>query len=244
MEMMPYQAPLDAPGTPAFDAAAALAHSDAALAESTTRRSVPVMTAPANDDAPAWQAGLPTLRGLRLTLRELRQDDAPALVAQLTTDEVTRFISPPPTSVEGFERFIAWAHRRRSQGRYVCFAVVPEGQDTPVGMFQVHRLDDAGQTAEWGFVIGAAYWGRGLFLEGALLLLDFAFATLGVRRLEARACVANGRGTGALRKLGAVCERVLHRSFEKDGRHHDQGLWVLRPAWWRALVAPRSQTVH
>ena len=249
MEMMPYQANLDAPVMPApvmqaSDAAPALAQNDPALAASTAGRSMPVVMAPANDAAAAWQTGLPTLRGLRLTLRELQQDDAPALFAQLTNEEVTRFISPPPTSVEGFERFIAWAHRRRGQGRYVCFAVVPKGQDAPVGMFQIQRPDPESDTAEWGFVLGAAYWGRGLFLEGALLVLAFAFGALGLARLEARACLANGRGTGALRKLGAVCERVLRGSFEKDGRHHDQGLWVLRPTWWRALVAPRSHVVH
>lgn len=192
----------------------------------------------------SWHQALPTLAGLRLTLREMRLEDAPALFAQLTTEEVTRFISPPPTSVEGFEQFIAWAHRRRAQGRYVCFAVVPEGQDTPVGMFQVHLHDPHSRTAEWGFVLGAASWGTGLFLEGALLVLQFAFETLGVERLEARACTENGRGTGALRKVGAHCEQLLPGSFARHGALHDQGLWVLTPARWRALTTPRDAASH
>ncbi len=41
------------------------------------------------------------------------------------TVEVSRFISPPPTTVEGFERFILWAQRERQAGNYACFAVVP-----------------------------------------------------------------------------------------------------------------------
>ena len=41
--------------------------------------------------------------------------DAASLFALLTTEEVARFISPPPTSVEGFEKFIAWAHRERQR---------------------------------------------------------------------------------------------------------------------------------
>ena len=67
--------------------------------------------------------------------------DAAALLTLLTTEEVTRFISPPPTTIEGFERFIQWAQREREAGRYVCFAVVPEGYDTAVGLFQVRQLD-------------------------------------------------------------------------------------------------------
>ena len=42
-----------------------------------------------------------------------------------------------------------------------------------------------------------------MFMDGARMVVDFAVETLGVRRLEARAAVANGRGNGALRKLGA-----------------------------------------
>ena len=152
-----------------------------------------------------------------LTLRELRTSDAPALLELLTTEEVARFISPPPTTVEGFERFIAWAQRERAAGRYICFAVVPEGMDTAIGIFQVRQLDPTFATAEWGFAIGRAFWGTGVFSSAARLVVDFAFETVGVHRLEARAAVANGRGNGALAKLGAVREAILRRSFLRAG---------------------------
>ena len=79
-----------------------------------------------------WKQSLPVLHGKGISLRELRISDAPALLALLTTEEVTRFISPPPTTIEGFERFVQWAAREREGGRYVCFAVVPDGYDTAV----------------------------------------------------------------------------------------------------------------
>jgi ribosomal-protein-alanine N-acetyltransferase len=200
----------------------------------------PLSAAKAND----WRAGLPVLEGSQLTLRELRIEDAPALFEQLTTEEVARFISPPPASVEGFEEFIRWTHRERAAGRHVCFAVVPEGQVTAVGMFQIRILDRQQATAEWGFALGSAYWGTGIFLAAARPILDFAFEQMGLRRLEARACVANGRGTGALRKLGAVCEAVLHQSFERYGERLDQRLWTIQREDWRFLMAEPSDTVH
>ena len=55
-----------------------------------------------------WRQGLPTLRGRQVVLRELRASDAASLFALLTTEEVARFISPPPSTVAGFERFIDW----------------------------------------------------------------------------------------------------------------------------------------
>lgn len=155
--------------------------------------------------------------------------------------EVARFISPPPTTLEGFENFIAWTHRQRTAGQYACFAVVPEGMEVAVGIFQVRALQSSFQTAEWGFVIGSPYWGRGLFADGAAAVLEFAFETIGVHRLEARASVENGRGNGALRKVGAVCEGTLRQSFLKAGRYHDQHLWTLLNADWRAAESRREE---
>ena len=174
-----------------------------------------------------WCHQVPVLQGGGITLRELRVSDAASLLSLLTTEEVTRFISPPPTTIEGFARFIKWAHREREAGRYICFAVVPDGYDTAVGLFQVRQLDPTFGTAEWGFAIGSEFWGSGLFVTGAELVIDFAFDVIGAHRLEARAAVQNGRGNGALRKIGAVQEGILRKSFLRDGKYLDQSLWAI-----------------
>jgi len=136
-------------------------------------------------------------------------------------------------SVEGFERFVDYAHRRRSQGEFACFAVVPEGLDTAVGIFQLRALDAGFSTAEWGFALGSAFWGRGLFRQGAELLLAFAFDQMGVNRLEARAMASNDRGNGALRKMGARKEGVLRQAMAKGGCLHDAHLWAIVETDWR-----------
>jgi ribosomal-protein-alanine N-acetyltransferase len=189
-----------------------------------------------------WRTGLPVLAGKRVTLRQLRASDAPSLFAMLTTEEVSRFISPPPTTVEGFEKFIAWTLRMREVGSYACFAVTLEGSDTAIGIFQLRELEPGFGTAEWGFAIGAEFWGRGIFTEGAELMMQFAFETVGVHRLEARAAVKNGRGNGALRKIGAVQEGLLRRSFLKNGEYLDQVLWSILDEDWRG-IAFAGQTI-
>jgi [ribosomal protein S5]-alanine N-acetyltransferase len=192
---------------------------------------------------PDWREGLPVLRSLGFTLRELHSADAAPLAATLTTAEVSRFISPPPTDVAGFGRFIAWAQRERAAGRYACFAVVPDGDTHAVGIFQVRLIAGREGVAEWGFILGQAYWGTGLFLAGAQRVVDFAFETMGLHRLEARAAIANVRGNGALAKLGAFKEAVLRQSFERRGERLDQALWaVLRDDWWAARASHHPVT--
>jgi RimJ/RimL family protein N-acetyltransferase len=192
-----------------------------------------------------WREQLPVLAGDQVVLRELRTSDAASLFALLTTGEVARFISPPPSTVEGFERFIAWTLRQRAAGTYACFAVTLKGFDTAIGIFQVRETEPGFGTAEWGFAIGSPFWGTGVFENGAELVLEFAFETLGVHRLEARAASRNGRGNGALLKVGAVQEGVLRKSFLRNGEYLDQVLYAIVEDDWRASKQQDSRTpVH
>jgi RimJ/RimL family protein N-acetyltransferase len=192
-----------------------------------------------------WRVSLPDLRGEGATLRQLRASDAASLLASLSTEEVTRFISPPPTTVAGFERFIEWTGREQAAGRYLCFAIVPDGYEDAVGIIQVRQLDPTFATAEWGFALASAFWGSGLFQATARAVLHFVFEHVGIHRLEARAAVANGRGNAALQKLGAVSEGVLRRSFLKNGQYLDQVLWgIVATEWIPARSASALPRVH
>ena len=203
------------------------------------------MATPSTVTTSDWRVSLPVLAGSNFILRELRAEDAPTLLAMLTTEEVSRFISPPPTTIEGFELFISWTLREREQGHYICYGVVPAGMTTAVGLFQVRALEPGFGTCEWGFALGSQFWGTGLFVEGAAAVLNFGVDVLGSQRFEARAAVANGRGNGALRKIGAVQEGILRRSFLRDGRYHDQVLWsILAEDWRMQRVAQLAGVVH
>lgn len=191
-----------------------------------------------------WRRSLPVLTGHAVTLRELRLSDAPTLLAMLKTEEVERFISPPPTTVQGFERFILWTQRQREAGQYICFGIVPDGMEHAVGIFQVRQLEPSFKTAEWGFALGSGFWGTGRFLGGARLVLEFVFEQVEVHRLEARAAAQNGRGNGALAKVGAVKEGVLRKSFLKDGQYLDQVLWSIVREDWMHTKAVWGEKVH
>ena len=203
---------------------------------------LPVPAAPAQK---GWRSGLPSLSGAQITLRELRVSDAKDLLASLGTAEVTRLISPPPPTVDGFEKFIAWTNRHREAGKSIAYGVTLKGSDTVIGLFQVRSISNGFGVAEWGFALGSEFWGTGIFMDAALLVLDFAFDVLGVHRMEAKAAVRNGRGNGALQKLGAVQEAVLRRSFLRNGVYMDQAYWTILAATWREIRAVRlARVVH
>ena len=81
-------------------------------------------------------------------------------------------------------------------------------------------------------------------MDAAKLTMDFAFETVGVHRLEARAAVQKGRGSGALAKIGAVKEGVLRRSFLRNGEYLDQALWSIVREDWRQTKAVWGSIIH
>jgi RimJ/RimL family protein N-acetyltransferase len=183
------------------------------------------------------------LTGSLVSLREVSYDDVPSLYVLISSDpKVTAHISPPPASMHALQGFVAWAHRLRAAGTLVCYAVVPKGMQHAVGLFQVRKLQPDFFIAEWGFVLGSSFWSTGIFEDAAVLVADFAFDTLGVDRLEARAVTANARGNGALNKIGAKGEAVLRNALKRGNVLLPQYLWSLRSIeWHQQRTAIRSR---
>ena len=160
-----------------------------------------------------WRSALPRLMGGLASLRELQMTDAPALFAALSNDQVSRFISAPPATVEGFYQFISWAIRKRQAGLCACYAVVPHGSETPVGLFQIRSLDPAFDNAEWG-LLGSGMVGQGLFMDAARQVVDFAFAVLRVHSSR-RAVLTNTRGVA--RCASSAVRRAVAAIIRRNG---------------------------
>jgi RimJ/RimL family protein N-acetyltransferase len=181
-------------------------------------------------DAPDWWIQVPVLSGPSIRVREVEAADAAALLELFSDPQVNEHLNPPPSSLTTFEGFIEWAQRQREAAKGVCFVVVPNGLQQPIGLFQLRALDGQFHLAEWGFAMAPSFWSTGLFEEAATLVAEFAFA-IGVKRIEARAVIKNGRANRALEKIGARGEALLRKAF----KHNEaQFLWAIVGDEWSA----------
>jgi RimJ/RimL family protein N-acetyltransferase len=166
-----------------------------------------------------------------LTLRELVQTDAACLYEALRTDRPPDFIPAPPDTVIGFERFIAINRRKSEEGRGGCLGVVPGGATGPIGLFQLSLVHTEPPVVEWGFILSRHFWGTGVFMKSATLVLDFVFGEYGAERVQGRCAVENHRATGALRKLGAVPGAIVHEPRFFDRPRNGQTWQILAASW-------------
>ena len=112
-----------------------------------------------------------------------------------------------------------------------------------VGLFQLHWLDRAARIAEWGFVLGAAHWGRGLFLKAPCWCCSSRStrsASSGSRLAPAgerprQRGPAEGRRRARARAARRLCEE---RAARRPGALGDPA------AQWRARMTPANTILH
>jgi RimJ/RimL family protein N-acetyltransferase len=182
---------------------------------------------------PAWTTRVPTLKGSLVTLREVGQLDVPVLLRALDPADLDIALAPAPRTSDSLRRYVAWVQLQRTVGRAVGFAIVPRGTRHAAGLIQVRRDDASGLIAEWGIILAARYRGTGVAVEATELMAAFAFDALGADRLEARASGIDPRSVGLLRKLGAVHEAHMRRSFIRGEEALDDDLWAILKDDWR-----------
>jgi ribosomal-protein-alanine N-acetyltransferase len=180
-----------------------------------------------------WTDRVPPLHGDLTTLREVAVSDVYSLFTLFADPAVTAYMAPPPPTLAKFAGFVEWSHHERARGRGVCFGIVPDGMSTAAGILQVRRVDPATSDAEWGFVLSAHFWSTGVFPDAANALVEFAFTTMHVDRLEARIALRNGRAHAAVQKLGAQLEATIEQSSPTGIPRDPESVWTLREADWR-----------
>jgi RimJ/RimL family protein N-acetyltransferase len=195
-------------------------------------------------NVPNWQTELPTLAARQVTLREPGPQDLGHLVELLSTPDATRFgLGDSPTALL-VQRLIERAAADRAAGTAFTYVITLGPRRAPVGLIQVRRLDPAFELAEWECTLAPRARGCGVFVEAIRLVGSFSFDVVGVRRLETRVLLRNGRGNTALRKLGAVEEGILRRAVRRDGEYLDQVLWSLLKEDWGDRWISTAPRVH
>lgn len=158
-------------------------------------------------------------------LRPLVPADAESLARHANDREVWRNLRdafPHPYSVDDARRYIAIAAGRSPQS---SFGIVVDGE--AAGSVSLRLGTDIERaSAEIGYWLGRACWGRGVTTDAVRAATRHAFAELGVHRVFAVPFEFNAASSRVLEKAGYVLEGQLRRSAIKEDVVVDQRLWA------------------
>jgi ribosomal-protein-alanine N-acetyltransferase len=166
------------------------------------------------------------LRTPRLVVRTLRPGDAaPLLAYQERNAEHLRPWQPSPPkefyTLAYWERFVATSHGGPDSTR-LRFAAFAPGAAEVVAIVNLQSIErGVGQVAVLGYSVDRAAQGQGLAREAVGAVVDYAFSTLGLHRIEANYQPNNDRSGKLLRSLGFVVEGYARDYLFIDGGWRD-----------------------
>ncbi len=107
-----------------------------------------------------------------------------------------------------------------------------------IGTYSLMRIDPVHRIAEVGAGIGdPAYWSGGYGSDAMLLICDYAFAQLDLRRLYLYTAGRNARARRAVEKCGWTYEGCLRRQWFAENDYHDTVFYGLHADEWPGYVA-------
>ncbi len=144
-------------------------------------------------------------------LRPLRENDYEHLVTfSINEPELWFYSLVPANSEANLKTYIHSALNGRKEGKEYPFIVFDKRTGKYAGSTRFYDIQLMHKTLQLGYTwYGIAFQGTGLNKNAKFLLLQFAFETIGVERVEFRADNNNKRSINAMKGIGCIEEGVL-----------------------------------
>ncbi len=184
--------------------------------------------------SPRYPARIPVDDEVELQL--VTGDDAPRIFA--LTDRNRTYLRQWLPWVDGTrtvadsEGFVRRAtdQVRRGEGFHACI----EYRGELAGIIGHVYLDPENRRTELGYWLGEAFQGCGIMTRACRRLVDNAFESLGMNRVEIRTDVDNRKSRAIPERLGFVQEAVLRGAVHEYGLYRDIVMYArLRREWER-----------
>jgi RimJ/RimL family protein N-acetyltransferase len=159
-------------------------------------------------------------------LRPWRNGDERSLIRYANNYEVWRRLRdsfPHPYTDADAEQWIAFVRRQDPQTN---FAIEVHGEAAGGIGLQLGN-DIERRSAEIGYWLGEAFWGRGVATAAVGVLTRYGFEALNLTRIFAVPFASSSASIRVLEKCGYICEGTMRRSAIKEGVVIDQVLYAL-----------------
>lgn len=182
---------------------------------------------------------MPNCYGKQIMLREYRADDLTGIRTWVNDRETVRYLSSRywmPQSYADAADFLEHASHAGSNGAFFVIANLQD--ETYLGQTDLFSINWKMRSAEMAIVLGReALRGKGIGKEAVGLLLEYAFRTLGLERVELEVATENKRAMRCYEKAGFTLEGVKRHAFMIDGEYADLAVMSVLAGEWRASKA-------
>jgi RimJ/RimL family protein N-acetyltransferase len=175
----------------------------------------------------------PTLHTARLTLRPFAATDADALYALQSNARVLRYWDKPAwTDPARAEIFLTACRQMAEEGTGARLVLERSSDGDFLGWINVSHWNPDFRSAKLGYCLGEDAWGHGYATEAGRAVLEWAFDTLDLNRVQAETDTRNDASAHVLEKLGFVREGTLREDCVVNGEVSDSWVFGLVKRDW------------
>lgn len=171
----------------------------------------------------------------RVLLRPLEANDLDNLLEfSLNEPEIWTYSLVPVNGKENLRSYIQTALEAREAKREFPFIVFDKLQGKYAGCTRFYDIQILNKSVQLGYTwYGKQFQGTGLNKQCKFLLLEFAFETLQMERVEFRADNNNERSKAAMKSIGCTIEGILRKNVptQNGGRRDSIILSILKDEW-------------
>ncbi|MFT7497969.1 MAG: RimJ/RimL family protein N-acetyltransferase [Porticoccaceae bacterium] len=167
-------------------------------------------------------------------LRPLTNDDFDILSQfSLQEPELWTYSLVPAGGLENLRTYMDLAIKDKEARKSYPFIVYDKRTGKYAGSTRFYDYQEQHNTVQLGFTwYGKEFQGTGLNKNCKLLLLEFAFETLGLDRVEFRADASNALSIAAMKSIGCTVEGILRSNCKSlTGRRDSIVLSILKIEW-------------
>lgn len=187
-----------------------------------------------------------SFEGEVVRLEPLSLDHVRELAPIALDPELWRFTVSQVATEDDLRAYIEAALRERDAGTALPFVIRERATGRAIGSTRFGNIDRHNRRVEIGWTWIARAWQRtAVNTEAKLLLLRYAFETLGCNRVEFKTDVLNERSRAALARIGAREEGVMRRHMVTDsGRVRDSVYFSIIAEEWPEVRAKLQSRLH
>lgn len=176
----------------------------------------------------------------RVLLRPLEKTDFNNLLGfSLNEPEIWKYSLVQAGGEENLKKYLNIAMEGRASKKEYPFIVFDKKQNSYAGSTRFYDIQLLHKTLQLGYTwYGKNFQGTGLNKHCKFLLLQYAFETMEMERVEFRADNSNARSIAAMKGIGCTVEGVLRSSmYNGDGltRRDSIVLSILKNEWFDSV---------
>jgi len=180
---------------------------------------------------------MPTLETPRLILRRIAMSDAKDIFAYSCDEEVARHVLwSAQKSVGEAKDYCRFMMRKYKCDEPSSWGIIEKATGKLVGTIGFMDYSEDNASVEVGYSLARWLWNSGYMTEALSRVIDYAFDSMDLNRIEAQHELTNPSSGRVMEKCGMRKEGVLRQRLYNKGRYVDVALYAILRCDWRRQV--------